>query len=230
MASGISLRQLNDWKGEIGTLARNALYVSRSVCGRDGKEACKHFLILSAQSAAALTPQAKATRKVEPNPFFTHLMRTAQYKVQRMKDSSWRHMRRYYQFQARHFNLKDGQTHAYGNHPDRLSRVGNAGLAKRSWMWGLRDIGYTNGSRPLVGVADTSILLGETACGLILTNRLGYLLKILPAGWFETCQNNAAKKVIGQARIKMQKDLSMAFSGSGVPPQNTFAQAFMGAA
>ena len=68
MAGAVSIKMLGDWRKEVGVPLRDALAVSMDICGRTGEEACKHAIILMAESARALARQAPKNRKVQHDP------------------------------------------------------------------------------------------------------------------------------------------------------------------
>ncbi|MDD4860793.1 MAG: hypothetical protein PHH96_02180 [Smithellaceae bacterium] len=186
MTNGI--KPIGDWPTQIKNPLKDALRASVEICGRTGAEACKHAIILMAQSAVAMTKQAPKNRKVEQDP--------------RIKGKGG-------QF-ARVFKKTGGETKFYRLSMDeekwrKVKLIANRGLAKKSWMWGLRGLGKPS-AKPIPGVAWITTLATKNVGGYILNNALSYLLKILPAGWEQVVQQKAANKIMKQAVIKIERN------------------------
>lgn len=188
----MSFKILGDWKKEIGVPLRDALAVSMDIIGRTGAEACKHAIILMAQSARALTPQSKSKRKVERDA----ANHGAEYVNVWHKGSE----SRFYKWNF----LRGGD--AKGTW-EQAQQIANRGLAKRSWMWGLRGLNAAAAmnSKPMKDIATLQTILGEKSCGYVLTDRLSYLMKILPPGWSESVARTAGNKIMAQARNKLER-------------------------
>jgi hypothetical protein len=190
MKTGMQI--IGDWKKEIGVPLHELLQVLTEVTGRSGAEACKYALIGMAQSARALTSQSKSKRPVERDTEHGG----AEYVniFHKGKES------RFYRF---HF-MRDADVEGTW---EQAQQIKNKGLAKRSWMWGLRDLqaAAAASSRPISGVADVRTILGEKSCGYILTNRLSYLIKILPAGWEQSVVRAAGNKIMANVARQMER-------------------------
>lgn len=194
MAQGIpGLVAVNDWQKVTGDRLRQALAVSMEVCGRTGAEACKHAIILMAQSARAMAKSAKKLRPVEHDAHGDYV--TIYYQSgKRSKLYKWA-------FRPEVQSTKWGRRGTWAG----ARVIGRRGLAKRSWMWGLRDLGKLSGSRPISGVADVKTILSDEVCGYLLTNRLGYITKTMPAGWEAAVQERAGNKLMKQAALKLER-------------------------
>src|SRR3990167_8428857 len=141
------IRMVGDWKKQMNTALMDALSVTHRITGRTMAEACKHALILMAQSAAKITKRGALKRPVEKNPKFRHLMRRAQYeKIMGAQDIS-----AYFKFHA--FKLRQRgkePKEIFSNEKKSIRKIGNVGLAKKSWMWGLQQFpGYSRGTTPI---------------------------------------------------------------------------------
>jgi len=186
----VSLKTLGDWQKKIAVPLHDVLAVSMDVCGRNSAEACKHAIILMAQSASAMTKQSPKNRKVEQDPRFRghggDFVRV--FKKNKQEVKLWR------------FSFADKAEWADAK------LIKNRGLAKKSWMWGLKglDAGKVT-SKPIPGVAHTMTILNEKSCGYILQNALLYLLKILPAGWESVVMQKAGNKIMKQAAMKIER-------------------------
>lgn len=221
MASGVKMWMVNDWKKTIGDHLRNALNISIEVCGRTGVEACKHAIILMAQSARAMAFKSKKLRPIERDAMFGPYVRTW-----KQGDSSPHFVFKW------QFDPKTNEKYRLEGTWDKAKRIKNSGLAKRSWMWGLKDINapVSQDGKSIPGVASTRVLLSEKVCGFILTNKLSYIHKAMPAGWLSMVHELAANKIMKQAKMKLQNNFARAVNGMERADQVTLAQAFVGAA
>lgn len=92
---------------------------------------------------------------------------------------------------------------------DRRRKIGNRGLARRSWMWGLRAFGLDEGDAEYKGVKpDVQMheVLDRSACGYVMVNRLRYINKIMPEGFEETLASRASNQIMAQAARRMEQD------------------------
>ena len=194
MTNGI--KPVGNWKGEIKMLLRDALQTSIDVCGRTGAEACKHAIILMAQSASRMTPKAKKNRQVLKDM----RLHGAEY-VEKYKKRG--EIQRLYKFQFSDMaNVKNRIPGTWKN----AKLIGNRGLASRSWMWGLGKLGKPPPSKPMRGVTWLSTVLGKKVSGYILTNSLSYILKIMPAGWQASVAAKAGNRIMVQAKMKLERN------------------------
>ncbi len=221
MSSGLKMWMVNDWQKAIGDHLKEALNISIEVCGRTGVEACKHAIILMAQSARAMAFQSKKNRPIEHNAALGTYVRVHRQNGEPYPIFKW-------QFDPRtneKYRMPKGTW-------EKVKRIANQGLAKQSWMWGLKAINAPVGSdgKPIPGVASTRVLLSEKVCGFILTNKLSYIHKAMPAGWLSMVHELAANKIMKQAAMKMQNNFARAVKGMARSDQVTLAQAFIKAA
>jgi len=87
-----------------------------------------------------------------------------------------------------------------------VKRIGKkAGLAKRSWMWGLAKLGAKQGSRAIPGASRVYAITGEKVNGYIKENRIKYITKILPSGWAALVEHLATNKIFKQAAMAMER-------------------------
>lgn len=89
-------------------------------------------------------------------------------------------------------------------------RIKNWKLAQKSWMWGLK--GFSQKAIP--GVTDvqsfTSSFAGsQTVSGLVLTDRINYITRIIPAGLVETVTRKATTSIMDQVARKVEKRFSV---------------------
>lgn len=193
MADAITLKTLGEWDKEIGVPLKDALRVSIAITGRTGEEACKHALILMAESARAMTPKSKKNRKVHNDSIGKFVGVYRQQKGNRVT--------RLYEFAFSEDN------------PDRIEGtweqaklIGNRGLAKRSWMWGLNRLGVAKREGKEISAASRVYsVTRETVSGYIKENRLNYITKIMPAGWEREVTRKATNKIMAQAQRKIER-------------------------
>jgi len=183
MASEFSIRAINDWRAEIHTDMARAQRVSMDVFRRDSPNALRHLLILMAQSARALTPQAKKRRKVlnDAHGPYVNIIGQNGHESKRYK---WMFSRP----EARG-TWEGAQT------------IRGRGLAKRSWMWGLQAAGKGN---PIPGTGEVrKVSAGTRMVGWVKINALSYIGKIMPAGYQRMAEQKAVNKLMKQAEMKL---------------------------
>ena len=230
-ATEVSLKIIGDWQKNIKQGLDNVLAVSMDVMGRNGDEACKHGLIMMAESARHLTPTAPARRPVIDNPGFRHLLRKSQYKVMRQRGNR---MGDYYKFTAdRLMQPESGKSLVilFANKKQTIAKIGkNRGLAKRSWFWGLGPLGKAEGSTPIPGASNVYSVLGQKLCGYVKENKLNYITRALPAGWEVAVQVAVENKVMANAVIKLQNEwrssVNRAGGWYGAPPSEKQLSSF----
>jgi hypothetical protein len=135
-----------------------------------------------AQSARAMTKQAKERRPIQldGNKEFVEVLRQSGEATRRYK---WQ-----YEQDGARGTWEGAQT------------IRNRGMAKRSWMWGF---GKEHPMK-MVTVVDR-VTSGGRSVGYQLTNRLGYIDKIMPAGYQAAAEQKAVNKLMKQAEMKMVK-------------------------
>jgi hypothetical protein len=203
-----SFQMVGDWRKQMRTTLDQAIAVSVDVFKRTAPEACKHGVILMAQSLASgnkpITPISKKTRPV------LHDSRGLSYV------EFWRQGKntpnRVYKFTSSYF--KDGKSHG-GEYPnwEKVQIIRNAGLARRSWMWGLAALGGKEEGRAISGLSEVFFTETKRMVMAVKRNKLGYIGKIMPAGWIEEVSQRATNKIMGQAARKMQQQFSAALRG-----------------
>ena len=203
------LKPVGNWKAQTGKLLNDALRASVEISGRNGENACRHAIILMAQSARLMTPQAKKNRKIQ---------RSADKRPYLSKSDKGGRKRRWY------LPDRKREPEEYAEKLAKWRPIKGRGLAKRSWMWGLKRL---KGSpmakgKPLSGVAYSEKILGSQACGYVLTNSLSYLLKIMPPGWQATVARKAEHRIMKQAGRKLEAQWKRKMegprpAGAGVP-------------
>lgn len=208
MGSDVTIKPVGDWGKQVHAFLKDALSASVEICGRTGAEACKHALILMAESARAMTPKAKARRPILRD----QRLHGAQYveTYQQGKDGPTR----IYKFQ--YGKIAQGMPSHIGGDWDRAKRIGGHGLASRSWMWGLKHINRP----PIPGASRIIPIITPKAAGYIKENRISYILKIMPAGWEALVEKSAGNKIMQDAARAIERKVKQAWSQGwiGRPP------------
>lgn len=209
MSGAFAIKTLGDWKQKIAVPLRDVLNVSREIMGRTGEEACRHAIILMAQSARAAAIIAPKKRPVESNATFRHLLKKEKpggtYKGVRM---SGKQMAPYYKFFALRLT-QDGQRALLGNKKEDIAYIGkNRGLAKRSWMWGLAALGSRNEGKPIAGTFALFNVNEPSVQGYVKENKLGYIQKAMPAGWEADVDTKVGNKIMANAARKMESEFN----------------------
>lgn len=189
-----SLKILGDWSQQIDVPLNDALSVGMQLSGESGAKACKRAILYMANAAKNLTKQSPKKRAV-------------------MKDSDNReyletyaagYLRKLYRFQ---FTEKEKAKNGLWGTFDEARVIGARGMAKRSWFWSMGRIfkGQT-GRRGIPGVTSLYTLLTPKACGYEYANRLGYILKAIPAGWEPMVHAQATQRILaGEANKLVRK-------------------------
>lgn len=208
MSEIVKIKMVGDWSKTVGMTLGGAINATYDICGRSLAEACKHAIILMAQSARAMTPQARKNRKIERDeqrrPFF------AKYKQGQPEPVRW------------YLPSRKADPDGYQKAMNDWRPIGNRGLAKRSWMWGLAGLrGVSMDRRPIPGVGSLRRILTDKVGGFILSNRLSYLLKIMPGGWEESVRQKAINKIMKQAQMRLERQWIRAVKNA---PPSAFIQ------
>jgi len=84
-------------------------------------------------------------------------------------------------------------------------KIGNQGLAKRSWMWGLAKLKPMHTGKAIPGTSRVYVIKTPQVTGYVKENRLDYIQKAMPGGWESQVEQKAGNKIMGQARDKLEK-------------------------
>ena len=194
MPGKTTLQMIGNWDKEIGVSLQNALAVSRDVIGDTGEKACRRAIVEMAKAAKALTPKAKKNRKVLDDPMFGPY-------VENYRQGNHRAQKLF------RWNFGDGPNQIHGTWED-AKKIGNQGLAKRSWLWGLSKIGGKADSAPIRGTSRLRTIRGETVNGYIKENMLSYIQRAMPHGWERMVELKAGNRIMGFARNKLMRKWS----------------------
>jgi hypothetical protein len=187
-----ALQTVGDWNRRVEVPLQSALAASIEITGRSGKEACNHAITLMARTASKMTPQSRKRRTIQTDEAgrqYVEVWTQAKRESSRMfKDM----------FSNPQLNLKKTWEEAL--------LIGNSGLAKRSWMWGLKK---ASGHRPIPGVVSRWEVRGEKECGVVVTNRLGYLVTIMEPGWEVKAATSATNAIMAQASKRLEREFGL---------------------
>lgn len=213
----VTMRALGEWDKEVGVPLQTALAVSMEMSGKTGEQAVARCMIMMAQSARAMTSTAKKNRTV----LFDERLHGSQY-VEIYSQIKGHKPTRLYKFACGSLaNAKDKRALSW----DLARKIGNAGMARRSWFWGLRNLPgapYQMGGKPYRGVARLITLQGrgEMAFGLVLENRLSYILQTIPANYEEMAWRSAGIRIMQDAARKIEKQYMQQLQRLGVRDRN----------
>ena len=191
MAGAVTLTTMGNWKKEIGVPLHDALAVSMDITGRTGEQACRHALILMAQSARALTKQARKNRKMRRDEHGRYVENWTRGGGEPQKLYEW-------MFSP---ERSEGDYGTWEN----ARKISNRGLAKRSWMWGLARLKSMKTGKAIPGTSRVFSLSTATANGYVKQNRLDYIREAMPPGWEASVQMKAGNKIMAQARGKLER-------------------------
>lgn len=190
MADGATLVQVGDWQRIVKDALAESLAYSVEICGRTGEEACRHAMILMAQSAGKMTRRDRRTTRP--------VLRDGNLPYVEIYNQESPDPRKLYKWHAEQYIGPDAWTNA--------RKIGNLGLAKRSWLWGLGRLGAGNVGAAIPGTSSVATIKGENLVGYVKQNRLSYINKIMPAGWEGMVAALAGNKIMKQAAIKLERN------------------------
>lgn len=186
-----TLQTIGRWDKEVGVPLRDALLAWMDVTGKDGERACRRAIVEMAKAAKALTAKARKNRTVQQDEHGKFV------DVFNQSDSGVPSKLYDWAFSA--------------DNPDKLpgtwldgKRIGNHGLAQRSWMWGLKALGGRSNSKPISGASRVQTISKETVGGYIKINMLRYILKVLPAGWEAMVKSSAGNRIMGETARRLE--------------------------
>ena len=198
----ITMKALGEWDHDIGVPLATALAVSVETTGKTGAEACARAMVMMAQTARKLTPTSAKKRTVinevrdGKGPFV--IVWNQSEKTDRTH--------KIYRFQ---FNPRADQVERYLDGTwQQAQQIKSAGLAKRSWFWGLRGLpgAPSFAGKAIRGVTTLFTIIGNKTSGYELTDRVKYLSKILPDGWKAIVEKAASDRIMNTAKSKIQQD------------------------
>ncbi len=89
-------------------------------------------------------------------------------------------------------------------------RIRNRGLAQRSWLWGIKGLSQN----AISGVTDIQqikpkLSFGSSQTGLVLTDRIKYLTKIIPSTLIDSVSRKASESIMDQVAKRVEKKLGV---------------------
>ena len=190
------MKAIGDWNKQMAIPMDNALTATIELTGKSGRDACKRAMIFMAQSARAITPQAKKNRKVLREKSSRY------FEVYKADGSTTRRYDWMYRDGIRQQRRLKKKTFEEGK------EITQRGIAKRSWFWAIDGI-KAPPTKPIPGVGELHEVIGDQASGFIASNRLGYINKIMPSGWEQTVHDKASNRVMANAARAMERKFSM---------------------
>jgi len=198
MATETNIRMVKDWRKEMNVSLNGALNATHEIAGRSLAEACKHAIILMAQSASKMARVAMKKRPVAAD-IRTHAEFIEIYRQNKPVTRIFKHM----------FGdpKRGGAGAVLKGTWQQAQIIKNRGLAKRSWMWGLKalNVPQGQGKKPIPGVGWLKKISTPTHGGFILGNNLSYILKVMPAGWQAAIKQLVANKIMKQAQMRLER-------------------------
>ncbi len=199
MKEMVTFKAVGDWGKQIDVPLHNALMATVEMTGRSGRQACEMALVYMARSARAMTKQARKNRKTKRDQHGRYV-EVREFDVKPSKFYKW-------MFDA----PEKRPAHMRGMTWEGIRRVPNRGLAKRSWFWGIAGLGKPTpeGKKPMPGVVTVEEFIGGKECGLILTNRLGYLRKVTPPNVESLAAQKASNQIMAQAAKRFERQFGI---------------------
>jgi len=198
MAGAVTLKPTNNWQAEMRGGLRDALNASMTVIGRTGEQACRHALILMSQSAGKMVRKdRRSTRPIQRDEHGEYVEVYTQKRREPYHVYKWM------------FSDDNPQERIPGTWQN-ARKIGNIGLGKRSWLWGLRRLGAKQAATrpPIPGMSSVYTISGETASGYVKVNRLSYMVKALEKnapGWERLVEIMAGNKIMAQAKRRLER-------------------------
>lgn len=223
-----TFRLVSDFENDVKIPLERAMRGGMAFFGYSAEKMCRTTINFMAQSASKMTKMAAKRRPVEDNPDFKHLLKRHQYKAMRLSGMSRQDIGKHYMMKRAYRLTQDiiGQRVLYSNSAKRISKIGNRGLAKRSWMWGF------GRGRPIAGVAELNTLHGsaggayassDMTQGYVLWNRLSYIRKAMPNGWEGVVEDSAKRRLLGWIRTDLRKKIGEALTREWLAPRSRAA-------
>jgi len=95
-------------------------------------------------------------------------------------------------------------------------KIKNRGLAKRSWLWGLRKLGGAEGGKGAIpGTSRVYSIVDKNQFDFVKEDRLHYIWEAMPKGWQAEVRMRAGNKIMAQAANKIERDWTRTMGNSG---------------
>jgi hypothetical protein len=194
MPRAVTMQAIGDWNKQMDVPLANALAASIELTGRQGRRAVVASMVMMAQTARKVTKQSKPNRKIQRDGNIKYFER------ERGGDSA-----RVFEYWWKSAGVSDNPWVKGNASFEDARKIKNRGLAKRSWMWGIKDISNSAAiSKPIPGVTDLQEFIGRE-CGMVLTNRLSYIRDAAPADVEDQAARAASNRIMAMAAKSMEK-------------------------
>jgi len=212
MKPAFTLKTLGEWHKAVGVPLDTTLRVLIETTNKTGEEAVSNCIVKMAQAVRKMTPKAKKNRTVQKDPRLAGAEYVEVYNQGGLTGA--RGPTRLYRFRfSDRANARDKLPGSW----DQAKRIGNAGMAQRSWFWGIRGLPgapYAMGGKPYPGIAKLITLRGrgDMVFGQVLENRLAYMTRIIPTDYEAQVVRSVGNQVLGQYAAKMERDARRVFN------------------
>jgi hypothetical protein len=219
MPSEVTMQAIGDWNKQMDIPLANALAATIELTGKQGRKAVVGAIVMMAQTARRLTKQSKAKRPVQSDKFGKFFERQIGGETQRVYAFAWKRGDKSNPWVKANETFEDARV------------IKNRGLAKRSWMWGIRSLNSAaaSGRPPIPGVTDLQEIIGRE-CGMVLTDRLSYIMAAAPADVQEQAARSASNRIMATAAKAMERKYGMTIprlaASRAKRAQKTLAQAY----
>jgi hypothetical protein len=197
-----TFQMVGNWSAQTGDMLERAIQASIEITGRTAEQACRHAVILMAESARKLAKKAPARRPVLTADTGGGTMEYVKVYRQGKKETT-----DLYKWKFDLAKKTPTAAAAYGitGTWDQARRIGNRGLAGRSWMWGLKRLGgFEGGKGAIPGTSNVYSTITRGAFDYVKENKLDYIEKAMPAGWESMVRTSAGNKIMFQAANKIE--------------------------
>lgn len=190
--SGITLKAVGKWNDRINVPLSNALFASTEMLGKTGYKACEMALVYMAKSAGSktgkLTKQSIKKRKIDKTGKYGDRIVFREGSETEKKMYVW--------------NLTKPI--------EEMRTIRLRGLAKRSWMWGLKDFHNVKpDGHAIRNAGDVRVFTGETMCGISLRNKLPYIDKVIVSNLQEVVSKRATNSIMYQVARNVERKFSV---------------------
>lgn len=162
------------------TTLEDALRVSMDVLEKTGQEACGRMIVMMSKAAMGETPIAQRKRTlmmdVWPHGEYVEVFDQAG---------------RIYRLYKWMFTKKAQEKNRLRGTWSDAQKIGNRGLAQRSWLWGLGKLGQSSARSAIPGTSRLYQIKEGAVRGYVKENRLSYISKIMRQGWENVVERKA---------------------------------------
>ncbi len=194
------LEPVGNWSNQIEIPLHNAMQAGIELWGNSGRKACERAMVYMARAAGSasqnLTKQAKKNLKVQRDEGGQFVQ-------------PWNAGKRY-KWMFSEENMRKPATSRPTLLPswEVAKRVPNRGLARRSWMWGIKGLAKST-SKPIPGVGVLTEELKPNLCALVLTNRLDYIDRATVPNIQEIVARSASNQIMAQVAKRAEREFGI---------------------